>query len=100
MENHLYQFIYDILHSNIPDTAKAQSFNGTKQKLRLRANKMEKAMLDTDAQDRLDGKDPSLFHILKMIKRRETRTIRQVKDQQGNILTEYHEILNTFITHF
>jgi hypothetical protein len=60
---------------------------------------MEKVMLDNNAQDKLDGEGPTLFHILKMIKRRETRVIRHVQDQQRKAVTRHQDILNTFVTH-
>jgi hypothetical protein len=33
---------------------------------------MEKIMLDNNAQDEMDGEEPTIFHFLKMVKRRET----------------------------
>jgi hypothetical protein len=33
-----------------------------------------------------------------MVNRRETRTIRHVQDQQGNIVTRTQDIINTFVT--
>jgi len=41
---------------------------------------MEKVMLDNNAQDKMEVEEPSLFHILKMVKRRETRISRQILD--------------------
>jgi hypothetical protein len=47
----------------------------------------------------MGGEEPTLFHILKMVKRRESRAIRHVQDQQGNIVTRHPDVLNTFVTH-
>jgi len=56
---------------------------------------MEKIILDNNAQDKMEDEEPSLFHILKMVKRRETRVIRQVLDMQGNDVTGHPNVLNT-----
>ena len=47
----------------------------------------------------MEDKDLSLFHILKMVKLRETRVIRQVLDVQGNNVSGHRNALNTFATH-
>jgi len=47
----------------------------------------------------MEDEVPSLFHILKMVKRRETRVIRQVLDMQGNDVSGHSNVLNTFATH-
>jgi len=60
---------------------------------------MENVMLDNNAQDKIEDKEPSLFHILKMIKRRETRVVRQIIDMQGNNVSGHLNVLNTFVTH-
>ena len=43
-------------------------------------------MLDNSAKDKIDGEEPTLFHILKMQKRRAAQTIQQVRDPLGNII--------------
>jgi len=79
MENHIYQCIYDILLSDIPELAKLPALQRYKAKIvRLYARRMEKVMLDNNAQDKMEDEEPSLFHIFKMVKRRETRIIRQI----------------------
>jgi hypothetical protein len=65
--------------------------------VRLHATRLEKAVLD-DSKDRLEGEEPSLFHIIKMAKRRETREICHLQDQHGNIVTR-QDILINFLTH-
>jgi len=47
----------------------------------------------------MEDKDLSLFHILKMVKLRETRVIRQVLDIEGNNVSGHRNVLNTFVTH-
>jgi hypothetical protein len=45
----------------------------------------------------MNGEEPSLFHIIKMAKRRETREIRHVHDQDGNIVTRQKDISIAFL---
>ena len=76
MENHLYQCIYDILLSDIPEPAKLPALQRHKLNIvRLHARRIE-VMLDNNAEDKIEDEEPSLFHILKMVERRETRVIR------------------------
>ena len=56
-------------------------------------------MLHSTDQDKMEGDEPSLFHILKMVKRHETRAIRQVQDMQGNVVTSHQDVFNTFVAH-
>ena len=64
--------MYDILLSDIPEPATLPAIQRYKAKIvRLHARRME-VMLENNAQDKLEDKEPSIFHILKMVKRRET----------------------------
>jgi hypothetical protein len=86
------------LRSDIPEAAKLPTLQKYKAKIvHLHAIRLDKAMLDNDNKDILEGEEPSLFHIIKMAKRRETREMRHVQDQNGNIVTK--DILITFLTH-
>jgi hypothetical protein len=60
---------------------------------------MDKLMLDVDVQDKLQGEVPSLFHVLKRLKRRKSREIRVIRDRQGNTYTRPHDIQDIFVTH-
>jgi hypothetical protein len=76
MENNLYACIYDVLRSDTPDAAKLPALQRYKAKLiRLHARRIEGVKLDNNAHDKLDGEEPTLFHFLKQIRRREARTI-------------------------
>jgi hypothetical protein len=57
-------------------------------------------MLDNNARDKMEGEEPSLFHILKMVNRRETRVVRQILDRQGNNVSCHLDVLNTYVTQF
>jgi hypothetical protein len=67
--------------------------------VRLHASRRNKPLLDIQEHDRLDGEEPSLFHVLKMHKRRVTREIRKITDTQGNTHTTYRNIAATFVDH-
>jgi len=60
---------------------------------------MEKVMLDNNAQDKMEDDEHTIFHILKMVKRRETRVIRQVIDMQDHDVSGHSNVLKTFATH-
>jgi len=60
---------------------------------------MENFMPDNNAQDKMEDEEPSLFHILKMVKRRETRVFSQIVDMQGYNVSGHRNVLNTFATH-
>jgi len=99
MENHLYQCIYDILLSDIPEPAKLPALLRYKAKIvRLHARRME-VMLDNNVPYKMEGEEPPLFHILKMIKRRATIVIRQILDMQCNNVSGHLDVLNVFVTH-
>ena len=56
-------------------------------------------MLHNTDQDKMEGDEPSLFHILKIVKRRETRAIRQVQGMQGNVVVSHQDVFNNFVAH-
>jgi len=60
---------------------------------------MKKVMMNNNAQDKMEDEEPSLFHILRMLKRRETRVIRQILDMQGNNVSGHLNVPNAFVTH-
>jgi len=60
---------------------------------------MQKAMLDNNAKDKMEDEEPSLFHILKMVKRRETRVVSQTLDMECNNVCGTLNVLNTFVTY-
>jgi len=55
--------------------------------------------LDHSAQDKMEDEDPSVFHIIKIVKRRETRVIRQLVDMQGNNVSGHRKGLRTCTAH-
>ena len=55
--------------------------------------------MDNNAQDKMEDEEISLLNILKMVKRHETRFIRQIIDMQGKNVSDHRNVLNTFTTH-
>jgi len=47
----------------------------------------------------MEDKEPSLYHILKMVEQPEIRVIRQILDMQGNNVCGHLNVFNTFVTH-
>jgi len=59
MEKHLYRCIYDILLSDIPEPAKLPALQRYKVKIvHLHARRMEKLILDNNAQDKMEMRNP------------------------------------------
>jgi hypothetical protein len=88
MENHLYQCIYDVLRSDIPEAEKCLILKRYEAKIVcLHATRKEKLMLDVDGKDKMEGEEPMLFHVPKRRKRCEAREIGLIQDRLGNIHT-------------
>jgi hypothetical protein len=47
----------------------------------------------------MDDEDPSLYHVLKLHKRRDTRVITQIQDADGTTHTTFRNIAVTFVQH-
>jgi len=76
MENYLYECIHDILRSSTPQKDRLPALNRYKSKIvKLNNDRLKTVMLDNDENDRIDDEEPSFFHVLKMQKRRATRSI-------------------------
>jgi len=95
----LYGCIYDVWRSTVPATKKLPTLQRYKAKLvSLKAGRRNKILLHTQEYDKLDGEEPSPFHVLKKLQRREAREIRQVIDLQGKHTT-FRDITATFVSH-
>ena len=100
MENHLHDCLYDITRSDLTEEKKYAELNRYNAKLvQLHATRRGKNLLDTSEHDRMDDEEPSLFHLLKTLRRRNTRTILKIQDPQGRVLTRQSEITNIFLNH-
>jgi len=67
--------------------------------VRLHAERGNKALLDTKEHDLFEGENPSLFHVLRILRRRENRDIRQVTDEHGYTHSTFRDIAAAFVTH-
>ena len=56
----------------------------------------QRLLLDTDEHDRVAEEDPSLYHILKSMKRQEARMVYRICESQGNMQTKTFDILRNF----
>ena len=93
MKNHLYECLYDVLRSNAPARDKLPALQRYKAKLvRLHAERANKAFLDTKEHVLLEGEEPSLFQVLRILKRRDSRDIRQARDETATLFPPF-EIL-------
>ena len=98
MENHLYECLYDILKSTAPATEKLPALQRYKVKLlRLYAERRNKLLLYAQEHHILEGEGPS-FQVLRILRRREVREIRQVTDIHGNSHTSLSEITTTLVS--
>ena len=99
MENHLRECLY-IIRSDIPETDKFLELQWYKAKLvQLHATRREEIMLDTSEYDRTDGEEPSLYHLLKTLRRPDTLAIRQVQDSLGKTANRPQDVSNTFLNY-
>jgi len=100
MENHLHDCLYNIIPSYFTEAKKYAELNRYNAKLvQLHATRRVKNLLGTSEHDRLDDEEPSLFHLLKTLRRRSTRTILEIQDPRGCVFTRQSEITNIFLNH-
>jgi hypothetical protein len=100
MENHLYECLHDILRSNTPENEKFPALQRYKAKIvQLQAEQQAHVLLDTADEDSLEEKEPSLYHVIKVLRRREIRATHQVQDVRGNTITRPNEVIYTIVTH-
>jgi hypothetical protein len=93
--------LHDILNSEEPHEENIGKLHKYKAKLiRLQAMRAEQIMLDQASCDTLNDEQPSLFHLIKQKKRYENRTITEIYDGQGNVVTDAREICNSFADYY
>jgi len=67
MEYYLYDCLYDILHSSMPQEDKWPVLQKFKEKIvKLHVDRLQTMLLETDEKDRIDSEEPTLDHVLKM----------------------------------
>ena len=77
---------------------KLASLNRYREKLvRLQARRTEHLRLNASERDMIDGKETTLYHLIKSTKRREARMIRRTQDQGGRVTDDPNEIAHIFV---
>jgi hypothetical protein len=99
-ENRLYEYVYDILKANIPEADKLPALQKYEAKIvQLHARRKAKILFDTHTKDRIDDEDLSLYHVLKLHKRRDTQVITQIQDADGTTHTAFRDVAANFVQH-
>jgi hypothetical protein len=84
LENSYYDAIYDVTAEDESHDKKAVILNKFKTKLiRLNNYNNKRVLVDNHDRDMMEGEDPSIFHIIRTMKRKDTRTITSIQDQNG-----------------
>jgi hypothetical protein len=101
MENYYYTCMYDVIQSNTPDERKSLMLRQYKARIvRLHLQRCNRAVLDTATNDKIEGEEPSLFHLIRISGRRSMREIRHIRESSGRIVTTQEEIANTLVDYF
>jgi hypothetical protein len=99
MENFYYEGMYAILQDTHQYEATSTAPRQLKDKIvRLHSTGLRRVVLDNGEHERLAGEKPTLYNLIKMRRRQESRMIREVQDINGNIHTITKDILRTFAT--
>jgi exonuclease III len=97
-EHFYYTCTYDVLQDPIQHREKVAKLNHLEAKIvKLHNNRLQAINIDTHEPTKFQGESPSLFHLLQMRKRRESRMIAKVFDENGTLQESIREILSTFV---
>ena len=66
----------------------------------LHGVRLQKVLRDTNEPDRQPKEQQTLFHVLRMQKRRSARVIRHIQDEEGRTHKTQLPIMRVFMTHF
>jgi hypothetical protein len=100
LENSYYDAIYDVIAGDESHEKKAVILNKLKAKIiRLNNHNNKRILVDNHGREVMEGEDPSIFHIIRMMKRKDTRTITSTQDQNGITHTTPEGIMRNFITY-
>jgi hypothetical protein len=98
--NYYYTCVYEVLQQATPDDTTLPTLNRLKAKLvRLHRVRLQKLLIDSNDDDRIEGENPTLHNVLQMQKRREERTIYGLRDTDGVLQTKPRGIAQTLTTH-
>jgi hypothetical protein len=97
LKNFYYEAIYTLLKTPANHATKAAKLKHLKAKInRLHHEEQKCLFLSNDDSDRLEGKYPSLYHLLKARKRQESTSIQTLHDGNGVPQMTIAGILMTF----
>jgi len=84
MENFYYTCLYDVLQNPEHRASRTEKVNRIKaQLIKAYRERVAAGMIEMQSLDSFKGEEISLFHIIKRRRRREKRTITQVRDLNG-----------------
>ena len=97
LENFYYDALYTVLHADTITDRSYVTLKKLKAKIvRLHQEPQKLLFLHTNEQDKCEDEMPSLYHVLRLRKRQESRTIDRVYNSEGNLQTSPPTILRTF----
>jgi len=97
LENFYYDAIYNILQdATLTDTTYVTLKKLKAKIVRLHHEPTQRLLLHTEDQDKCEDETPSLYHILQMRKRQESRMIDRVYDSEGHLKTSPLAILRVY----
>jgi hypothetical protein len=98
-ENHYYECIYEDLQDNRRPDEKFVTLNILRAKIiNLHNVPLQRILCDTDEHDK-QPEELTLFHVLRMHKRRSARVIRHIQDETGQTQNSPLDIMRVFMTH-
>ena len=98
LENFYYDAICTVLQADTITDSSYVTLKTLKAKIvRLHMEPHKRLFLHMDEQDKFEDETPSLYHLLKLRKRQESRTIDRFYDSEGNLHTSPHTILRIFM---
>jgi hypothetical protein len=76
MENYCYTCMYDVIRSDTPEERKLLVLKQYKARIvRLNSQRSNRVMMDTATHDKMEGEEPTFFHLIKTSRRRIMREI-------------------------
>jgi len=98
MENHYYNAFTRLYGTPAPED-NFVVLNRLRAKSPLHSVPLQKVLVDTDEHDWQRDEQPTLFHVLRMQKRRSTRVIRQIQDEEGLTQNTHIRIISVFVAY-
>jgi hypothetical protein len=99
MENHLHEYYYDVIRSNLQPAEKLAKLNRYIAKLvRHSTTKPRRSLLDPTQKDVIDGETPTIYQVLRTKRRQDARHISHITDDTGVTNTTERVIAETFLT--